>query len=509
MEKSIVINVSLNETRIAILENKTLVELYYEVAEKERMVGDVYYARVAKVIKGLQAAFIDIGKKHDAFLHFSDLDDRLLGFDPASKKGNVFPRYSRTGSDPDDIPIRKGDRILVQITKEPVAEKGARVTTNLSLAGRYLVLVPNDRVVGVSRKIQNRKEKYRLKRVGRSIRPKGFGLVIRTVADGKSEAELKADLDNLIKRWEQLVKNMKNCQLPAVVYKEVGMLSSIIRDLFTADVNKLVVDDKKMYREIVKYLREVSPQLVNRVVLHQKKIPVFDAHNIESQLTKSLSRKVWLKRGGYLFIDHTEALTAIDVNSGRFRGKRDHDANSLKINLDAATEIARQLRLRDIGGIIIIDFIDMVDPKNRQKLQEAFKRELRKDRAQANIAPLSEFGIIEMTRERIRPVLLFAISEPCPACMGTGRVVSKTTTVAKIERWIKRYRSEGGARNVQLVVHPQLADYLSEGYKSPLRKLVWQYWTRIKLMTDENISMDDFRFLDKMGEEDLTDRFMT
>jgi len=245
------------------------------------------------------------------------------------------------------------------------------------------------------------------------------------------------------------------------------------------------------------------------VKLHQEKTPVFDKFNIESQINKSLSRKVWLKRGGYIFIDHTEALTAIDVNSGRFSGRGDHDSNSLKINLDAAKEIARQLRLRDIGGIIIIDFIDMIHQKNRQKLYDEFKRELRKDRAQANITQPSEFGIIEMTRERVRPALLFAISEPCPACVGTGRVISKSTTSAKIERWIMRYRHEGGSRSVQLVVHPELAKYLSEGKKSPLRKLTWSYWTRIKIVTDENISMDEFRFLDKMGEEDLTDRFMS
>ena len=509
MEKSIVINVSMHETRIAIVEDKTLVELYYEMPEGGRMVGDIFYASVAKVVKGLQAAFINIGQKQDAFLHFSDLDDRLLGFDPNSKNGGRFPQKRRPGWNNGEVPIRKGDKILVQVTKEPLAQKGARITSNISIPGRYLVLVPHDHVVGVSRKIYNRKEKYRLKKIGRAIRPEGFGMVIRTVAEGKQEAELKADLDNLVKKWELLVKKMKTAHPPQLVHKEVGMLSSVIRDLFTSDINKLVVDDKPMFKEITKYLRDVSPQLVGRVSLHQKKMPIFDEFDIENQINKSLARKVWLKRGGYLFIDHTEALTAIDVNSGRFSGRADHDSNSLKINLDASKEIARQLRLRDIGGIIIIDYIDMVVAGNRQKLYDDFKRELKKDRAQANITPLSEFGIIEMTRERIRPTLLFAISEPCPACMGTGRVISKSTTSAKIERWIKRYRLEGGARSVQLVVHPELAKYLNAGYKSPLRKLTWSYWTRIKIVTDENISLDEFRFLDKMGEEDLTERFIS
>ena len=220
------------------------------------------------------------------------------------------------------------------------------------------------------------------------------------------------------------------------------MLSSVIRDLFTNDIETLLVDNKKMHKEIAKYMREVSPQLVDRVILYDKKTPLFDEYDIEAQINRSLSRKVWLKSGGYLFIDHTEALTAIDVNSGRFTGKSNHDANSLKINLEAAREIARQLRLRDIGGIIIIDYIDMVDPKNKQKLEEEFKRELARDRAQANTTSVSEFGIIEMTRERVRPTLLFSISEPCPACMGTGRVISKATIAPKIERWIKRFKTE-------------------------------------------------------------------
>ena len=509
MEKSIIINVSLGEMRLAILEDQTLVELYYELPEKDRMVGDIYYAKVAKVIKGLQAAFIDVGKKQDAFLHFSDLDDRLLGFDPNYKNGHTFPRRRNYSWTADEVPIKKGDSILVQITKEPLAAKGARVTSNISLPGRYLVLVPNDNVVGVSRKIYNRKEKYRLKRVGRSFRRPGFGMVIRTAAEGKEEAELKADYDGLIKKWDALVKNMKSAKPPQLVHKDVGMLSSVIRDLFTSDINKLIVDDRKLHRDIVRYLRDVSPKLVDRVHFYQEKIPVFDKYHVESQINKSLSRKVWLKRGGYIFIDHTEALTAIDVNSGRFSGKGDHDANSLKINLDAAKEIARQLRLRDIGGIIIIDFIDMINRQNRQKLEHEFKRELRRDRAQANITPLSEFGIIEMTRERVRPALLFAISEPCPACMGTVRVISNSTNETKIERWIKRYRREGGSRSVQLVVHPELAKYLSEGRKSVIRKLTWNYWTRFKVVMDENISLDEFRFLDKMGEEDLTDQFIS
>lgn len=507
MSKDIIINSSYGETRIAILENKVLTELYFELPENERMVGDIYYGRVAKVVKGMQAAFIDIGMKNDAFLHFSDVGDNFMKFQSLfdQKKEKNLNKSRQFGDMP---PLKTGQPILVQITKEPMANKGARVTTNISLAGRLAVLIPFENIVGVSRKIWKRREKYRLKQIGRKVRPEGFGVVLRTVSEGKDEQIIKADLDNLVKSWARITKAIKKAEPPALVHKDMGMLSSVVRDLFTPDISKLVVDSKKMYNQIVKYLKELSPQLVDRVEHYNKKEPIFDYYGIETEVQKSLSRKVWLKSGGYIFIDHTEALTAIDVNSGRFHGKKSHDANSLKINLEAAAEIARQLRLRDIGGIIIIDFIDMVEEANKKKLEAAFRAEIRKDRSQVNVAPLSEFGIIEMTRQRVRSALLLTISESCPACIGTGRIINKSTIAARIERWIRRYRSEGGERSVQLVIHPELAKFMSKGYRSYIRRINWKHWMRIKVIENENMSMDEFRFFDKMGENDLTEKFM-
>ena len=507
--KDIIINVSIGETRIAILEHNKLVELYFELPENDRMVGDIYYGKVAKVVKGMQAAFIDIGKKQDAFLHFSDMGDNFVDFLTLSDaKFRASRQRFKKGMSPDSY-LRAGQHIFVQITKEPIAHKGARVTTNLSLPGRFLVLMPFDNVVGVSRKIIDRDEKIRLKKLGRSLQPEKHGMVIRTVSARKPDQAIKSDLDLLIKAWNEFVKKVGSANAPCLLHKDMGMLSSVIRDLFTEDVDRLIVDNKRLFKQIEKYLKDVSSGLKDRLELYQKKEPIFDEFGIESQITKSLARKVWLRSGGYIFIDHTEALTAIDVNSGRFLGSRSHDSNSLKINLEAAREIARQLRLRDIGGIIINDFIDMTEEKNKKRLQEEFARELRKDRSQVNITPISEFGIIEMTRERVRPALLYSISEPCPACMGTGRVISKSTVAARIERWVKRYRSEKSERSLQLIVHPELARFLKAGYKNPLRRISWKFWTRIKVIEDDNMNMEEFKFLDRNGEEDLTPKFMT
>lgn len=502
MRKEIIINSSISETRIAILEEGKVVELFVERPENERTVGDIYLGKVVNVVKGMRAAFVDIGQKQDAFLHFSDVGETF------STISGLIDIGDENGEQ--QIPvdnIKEGQELLVQIIKEPISTKGSRITTQISIPGRFCVLVPNSKLVGVSRKIESVKERRRLKRTARYLRPDNFGIIVRTVAEGKDRETLKNDIDSLIKIWQQIEKKIKKQKPPMAVYKDIGMTSSVIRDLFTKDVARVVVDSRKLYREISAYLQDVAPNLLNKLVFYNQKTPIFDAFKLENEIEKSLARKVWLKSGGYIIIDHTEALVAIDVNSGKFIGRKNHEENTLKINLEAAREIARQLRLRDIGGLIVIDFIDMVEEKNKKRLYDEFKQELKKDRAQANITPISEFGLIEMTRERVRPSLLFTLSETCPTCHGIGRITSKSTILTQIERWLKRFRSSSKERSLRLVTNPEICKYLTEGLRSRIRRLMIKFWIRIEVKSDETFEIDEFKFFTKKRNIDITEQF--
>ncbi|MGH7493713.1 MAG: Rne/Rng family ribonuclease [bacterium] len=504
MRKEIFISSSVSETRIAILEDSRLVELLTERPENERMVGDIYLGKVVKVVKGMRAAFVNIGHEQDAFLHFSDIGDSLVDYHAFLdlEETSTNGRMPTASSHHRPIP-KEGQEILVQIIKEPISTKGCRITTELSIPGRYMVLVPHSDMEGVSKKIESAKERRRLKRIAETLRPRGFGMIIRTVAEEKDDESLQADLDNLKKTWHGIEQRLKRSKSPALVYKDLTMASSVIRDLFTLDIHRVVVDSRKLHQNIVKYLQEVTPQFIDRVELYRGKKSLFDSYGIEQEIEKSLSRKIWTKSGGHILFDHTEALSAIDVNSGKFMGKGHHDENALKMNLEAAKEIARQLRLRDIGGIIVVDFIDMTDHRFRKRLSEEFRRELRKDRAQTNISPISEFGLIEMTRERVRPSILFSYSETCPTCEGTGRLISKATVLTRVERWLMRYRFIGSERNLALVVHSEMQKFLIQGFRSRIRRLMWKYWMKIDVLPDDKMSLEDFKFLSKRDGHEL------
>jgi len=513
MEKEIYISESSGETRIAILEDSQLVEFFVEKPENERMVGNIYKGQVENIIRGMQAAFVDIGYENNAFLPFNEIEDNNYPFpgmiDVADdEEMNGKPRRHKNSAHPG---LQSGEDIIVQVIKEPYRGKGPRVTTSVSLPGRFMVLLPFADHVGVSRKINNRNEKRRLKRIGYEIKPEEFGIIVRTVAEGKSKEELSNDINYLINTWEKVESSIKKGKSPCIVYKDMEMASSIIRDVFTSDVDRVIVDDKKMYKKLLSYIKTTSPQLVNKIQQYSGKIPIFEEYGINREIEKSMNRKVWLKSGGHLIIvhiiEHTEAMVTIDVNSGKYIGKKNHEQNSLRINLEAAREIARQLRLRDIGGLIVVDFIDMHEEQNKNRIYNEMKKETRRDRAKIALTPISEFGLMELTRQRVRLSLLLSTSEACPVCHGTGRVPSKESMVTQIESWIKRFKLQCNERRLILKVHPTIADYLTEGTRSIIRRLMWHHIMKIDIDPEKSLNIDEFRFWSKKRDKDITDEY--
>jgi len=517
MNKTILISETSKETRIAILENEDLVEFFVEKPERTRMVGNIYKGKVENVVQGIQAAFIDIGDTQNAFLPFSEIGDPTSVTtmvesishddeeDREEKKG-LKPRRSRvpqTG----EINLIKGQDVLVQVIKEPFGTKGARVTTDISIPGRFLVLVPDVDFIGISKKIYDFPEKKRLRKVADSIRPKNFGLIIRTITKGKDKKTLNAELQNLVKIWHSIEKNVKEKTAPICVYSDMEMAASVIRDLLTPDVNKIIVDTKYLYKNLHAYIKSVSPEFIDKLKYYRSRNPLFEQYNIEKEFEKSLNKNVWLKSGGFIVIEHTEAMTTIDVNSGKFIGKKDHEKNSLKIDLQAAKEIARQLRLRDIGGLIVIDFIDMEEEENKKKIYQELERELRKDRAKVSLSPISEFGLLEMTRQRVRVNLLYTVSEECPTCHGSGRITSKESLVTKIESWFRRFKVKSKERRLHLHVQPEIAEYLRKSTGNLLKRIQWKNLLRIKIYEDSSVNINEFRVFSVKTGKDITDEY--
>jgi ribonuclease G len=511
MKKEIIINSTNEETRIAILEDEQLVELFVERPEAERMVGDIYKGKVSRVLPGMQAAFIDIGLSQNAFLHFSDISDAtnqfLVELDDEEEDGEhpvknipLRPQHARQVA----RNLKKNQDIIVQIMKEPIGSKGPRVTSDISIPGRFAVLVPNQNYVGISKKISHPKEKKRLRTIARQALPKNFGMIIRTQADGKSEKVIMTDINGLLKIWEKIDTQIKEVEAPFLVYKDFGMASSIIRDLFTSDVDHVIIDSRKQMREISSYVKDVAPQLKHKIEYYSKRLPIFEHFKIEDEIIRTMESKVWLKNGAYIVIQQTEAMVAIDVNSGKFIGKKDHELNALKINMEAAREVARQSRLRDLGGIIVIDFIDMENNENRLKLYHELKREFHKDRSITKIEEISRFGIVEMTRQRIRPGVLHTLHEECPNCHGTGLIPSLPTIVAAIERWVQKYRASRGDRRITIRVRSDIFDYLSNGRFSRRLQLMWKYWMNINVVIDDTLNWREFKMYDRKNEHEIT-----
>jgi ribonuclease G len=523
MKKEIIISSTSNENRIAITEDGKLAELFMENPQNERIIGDIYLGRIAKVIPGIKAAFIDLSFKQDAFLHFSDIGEQsddfksLLGIDTDldEEDEDETPGQSeppqQNRSRRNELPkLERDQNIVVQITKEPVGNKGVRVTSKIAIPGRYLVFLPFENKINASKQILNLREKRRLKNIVKDYKRAGsldFGAIIRTVAENQDENSIKEDLDQLLNVWKEIEKNVKNEKAPALLYKDLSLTSSVIRDLFRGDVVKVITDSKKQYKEIVSYLKLTAPGLVDKVELYKNSEPIFDVYGIEKEIQHTLNKKITLKSGGYIFIEHTEAMVVIDVNSGKYARSKDQETNSLKTNLEAAREIVRQLRLRDIGGIIVIDFIDVYDDKNKKKIYDEIKKEFKKDRAKVTVLPMSDFGIIQITRQRVRQSLIKSISEPCPTCGGTGIVESSTNIIIRIERWIKRYKSQSqklSPAKLILKVNSQVYKHLKEGTISHITRISFRYLVRIKLVEDLSLALQDFRFIRIKDNKDIT-----
>lgn len=509
MKKEILINSTEYQTRVAILEDDKLVELQVERNDEDRMVGDIYKGIIKTVLPGMQAAFIDIGMPKAAYLHSSD-----IGKDYGSKYDDEY----ETEEAPADI-IRKKRRqgiesvlkanqeVLVQVIKEPISTKGPRVATEVSIPGRYCVLVPDDDHIRVSKRISNWTERKRLGKVAEPLRPEGFGLILRTEAQGKEESDLRSDIKRLLSLWEKLKKKADKLKAPAVIHKESELIVSMIRDIFTDDVEKIIVDDKSVFKKVASFARQVAPQLRSRIELYNDELPLFDMYKLEPEIERMMERKVWIRKGAYVIIDQTEAMVTIDVNTGRYVGSTDQESTIFQTNLDAAREIARQIRLRDIGGLIICDFIDMYNKENRRKLYEEFKNCFKNDQAKRAINPVTDFGLVEMTRERVRPSHMHSLSDPCPNCGGLGRVLSKDAVATKIERWFTRAKADRKISNFNLAISPLLAESMTDNGINRVARIMKINNFKINILRDTTIPVQEYRIFDGISNEEITDLY--
>jgi ribonuclease G len=478
--KRIVVNAGLTETRIAVQENNLLTELFVERHDKRSIVGSVYKGVVTNVLPGMQAAFVDIGLAKDAFLYGGDYTANVgesalspLGADDVDAEVDVDvdepPR--REAAVPIEELLHRNQTVLVQVSKEPLGSKGARVTSFISIPGRYLVYMPQARHVGVSRRIHDERERDRLRAAVRAINPPPGGYIVRTNAEGKGEEEFAADIAFLGRLWSQIQARLEQTAAPAALHEEMDLAFRVVRDLFSPEVEEFVVDTREVFERCIGYARSLVPALMDRVSLYEGAIPLFESLGIEKDIEKALRRRVWLRSGGYIVIDHTEALVSIDVNTGKYVGKRDFEQTVLKINLESVGEIVRQIRLRDLGGIIIIDFIDMEREEHREQVYKALKRALVEDKARTNVLQISELGLVEMTRKRVRQDLRALLTMPCPACTGAGVTKTDATLAAEVFRAVQAKAATDPHRELVVRVHPDLAAHLEADARDALERL--------------------------------------
>ena len=515
MNSELVIDVRPNEISIAILEDKKLVEFQKEARNISFSVGDVYLGKIKKLMPGLNAAFVDVGYKKDAFLHYQDLGfnynriDKFLKTTLSDKKKvpsiNKFAHLPETGKDGliTDI-FKQGDEVLVQIVKEPISTKGPRLTSEISFAGRYLVVIPFGDKVSVSQKIQSGEERARLKQLIQSIKPKNYAVIVRTSAEGKRVVELDTELKALVKRWDDNMSKLLKVKLPALIYEETGRTVALLRDIFNPSFQNIHINDPDVFNEVRDYVSQIAPECEKIVELYKGEIPIFDNFAITKQIKSGFGKIVTFKSGAYLIIEHTEAMHVIDVNSGnRSKSSAGQENTAIDVNMAAAEEITRQLRLRDMGGIIVVDFIDMRETENRQKLFDHMSTLMANDRAKHNILAISKFGLMQITRQRVRPFMDFKTDEVCPTCLGKGEIKPSILFTDDLEKRIKDVVEIFKVKKFKLHVHPYIAAFIKQGIFSLKMKWKLKYSMGIHIIPDQSLGFLEYKFFDPKDNEEL------
>ena len=509
MKSELIVDVQPNEVSIALLEDSRLVSLQKESRNIAYAVGDIYLAKVKKLMPGLIAAFVNVGYEKDAFLHYLDLGSQFSSYsaflklmledkktEPSVSKIKRLPDIDKHGSITNVL--QPGQELMVQIVKEPISSKGPRLTTEITFTGRYMVLIPFGDKISISQKIKTTEEKLRLRQLIESIRPKNFGVIIRTSAEGKSVRELHHELKTLLRCWEESVAKAQKAIAPALIFEEESRIVGMLRDVFSPTFESIYVNDKEIFGQISKYVNLISPESHDIVKYYDSDVPIFDHFNITRQIKSSFGKTVSFKSGAYVIIEHTEALHVIDVNSGnRSKAAPDQESNALEVNLRAADEIARQLRLRDMGGIIVIDFIDMNKAEHRQKLYEHMREVMSNDRARHNILPLSKFGLMQITRQRVRPAMDIITSEECPSCHGKGEVQPSLLFTDTLHEKLDYLVNTLKVKHFVLYVHPYVAAYLKKGFPSLYRKWQLEFGFSFRIIPDESLAYLAYRVLDR------------
>jgi ribonuclease G len=499
MNKKLLFSATPTEKRAALLENDKLVEIVVERPDQYRLVGNIYRGRVVSILQGIQSAFIDIGLDKCVFLHASDVDPSLLleQDDALIERymGNDHAKRRKMIKVPLEKLLTKGQEILVQVIKEPIGTKSAKVTTQISIAGRFLVLVPDANFIGVSKKTDDLQKRRVLKRLITQLKPPGVGFIVRTIGLRVSESEFVNEIHDLVDQWRKAQKEALEGSGPKLIFKEHGITTRVIRDLFSEECTEVLVDNEDDYKEVQSYLKSVSPELLKRVQLYRDRVALFDKYNVEKELERSMKRKVWLKSGGYLIFDHTEALFAIDVNTGRSVGKSNMEDTLYHTNLEAIPEVCRQLRLRDIGGIIVVDFIDMRNLKHKRHIEDEMRKMLDKDPTTPSCTGLSKFGLLEITRKRTRPELQELYTDVCPACNGIGWVFSPQTVTGRIDRELKRSATPNRVREITLDVHPSVAAYLHNDSDDIIKTLEREHNLKLKVRENEELDPDEYELI--------------